>query len=73
LVPGAAVPPEDLAESAFGAGVAAGVDVELDGAGVAASCELDEELELPHAASAAARAAVARTTPALLLKCNQPV
>jgi hypothetical protein len=73
FVPGAAGPPDALAESTFAAGVddvgdAGGVD-----AGEAAACELDEELLLPHAASPAARPAVARTTPALLLKCNQPV
>jgi hypothetical protein len=55
-----------LLESAFVAG--GGVD-----AGEAAACELDEELLPPHAASPAARPAVARTTPALLLNRNQAV
>jgi hypothetical protein len=68
LVPGASAPPDDLAGSALAAG---GVDA--DDAGDAAACELDEELEPPQAASAAARPAVARMTPALLLNCNQPV
>jgi hypothetical protein len=55
-----------LLESAFVAG--GGVD-----AGEASACELDEELLPPHAASPAARPAVARTTPALLLNRNQAV
>jgi hypothetical protein len=74
LVPGdAAAEPAGALDTGADVDADADVDAAGAGAGEAGACEADEELLLPHAASPAARPAVARTIPAPLRRLYQAV